>query len=167
MGWKAPLVIFNDNFCFLFLVLSLLLSPPHLASIFSSCVFLLTLLLSPLSCLLILLRSPLLLLLSVLSSSSFCFVLIFLLFPPHLHLLSPHPPFCLLLIFLLSPHIPSLSPSSFLGSGPEGANDLCFHTGEISPPSPPPPSSPSTSPPSRQDPNPSLEALILVSRPKS
>ena len=55
----------------------------------------------------------------------------------------------------------------FLGSGPEGADDLCFHTGEISPPSPSPSPSSSTSPPPRQDPNPSLEALILVSRPKS
>ena len=46
------------------------------------------------------------------------------------------------------------------GSGPEGVDDLCFHTyGGFSPsPSPPP-----TSPPS----NPSLEAQIPVSRPKS
>ena len=48
------------------------------------------------------------------------------------------------------------------GSGPEGVDDLCFHTyGGFSPsPSPPPPPS---LPPS----NPSLEAQIPVSRPKS
>ena len=47
---------------------------------------------------------------------------------------------------------------SFLGSGPEGADDLCFHTGENSPPSSsPPPSSPST-------PSTSLEAQNLASR---
>ena len=34
-----------------------------------------------------------------------------------------------------------------LGSGPEGADDLCFHTGEISPPPPPPSSSPTSVPP--------------------
>ena len=46
------------------------------------------------------------------------------------------------------------------GSGPKGVNDLCFHTyGEISP-SPSPPSAYSPS-------NPSLEAQIPVSRPKS
>ena len=42
----------------------------------------------------------------------------------------------------------------FLGSGPEGADDLCFHTGEISPPS----SSPSSSSP---------PPLLSASRPKS
>ena len=51
---------------------------------------------------------------------------------------------------------------SFLGSGPEGADDLCFHTGEISPPSPPP-----TSPPRPWDPNPSFKTQILASRLKS
>ena len=68
---------------------------------------------------------------------------------------------------------------SFLGSGPEGADDLCFHTGEISPQSSPssPPASLSTpfeahilalrlkSQPI--GPNPSLEAQILASRAKS
>ena len=45
---------------------------------------------------------------------------------------------------------------SFLGSGPEGVNDLCFHTyGGFSPPQIPVSS------------NPSLEAQIPVSRPKS
>ena len=49
------------------------------------------------------------------------------------------------------------------GSGPEGVDDLCFHTyGGFSPPPPPPPSSP---PPPPSDP--SLEAQIPVSRPKS
>ena len=64
------------------------------------------------------------------------------------------------------------------GSGPEGADDLCFHTGENSPPSSPsPPPSPST--PFKAHilalrlksqpigPNPSLEAQILASRLKS
>ena len=50
----------------------------------------------------------------------------------------------------------------FLGSGPKGVDDLCFHTyGEFSPP--PPSSSPSSYPPSY----PSLEAQISVSRPNS
>ena len=45
------------------------------------------------------------------------------------------------------------------GSGPEGVDDLCFHTcGGFSPPSPPSPSPPPS--------NPSLEAQIPVSRPK-
>ena len=46
-----------------------------------------------------------------------------------------------LLSFLLSWLSFLLSLLSFLGSGPEGADDLCFHTGEISPspPYPPPP----------------------------
>ena len=44
---------------------------------------------------------------------------------------------------------PLLSSPLLLGSGPEGADDLCFHTyGGFSPPSPPPP--PSPSPPRRQ-----------------
>ena len=43
----------------------------------------------------------------------------------------------------------------FLGSGPEGADDLCFHTGEISPPPSPSPS-PSPYPPP-----------LSASRPKS
>ena len=48
------------------------------------------------------------------------------------------------------------------GSGPEGVDDLCFHTyGGFSPSSPPPP------PPSLPPSNPSLEAQIPVSRPKS
>ena len=42
----------------------------------------------------------------------------------------------------------------FLGSGPEGADDLCFHTGQISPP--PPPSSPYVDP--LRSSYPSLEA---------
>jgi len=45
------------------------------------------------------------------------------------------------------------------GSGPEGADDLCFHTGENSPPSP---SSPSSSSPST--PSTSLKAQNLASR---
>ena len=50
---------------------------------------------------------------------------------------------------------------SFLGSGPEGVDELCFHTyGEFSPPPPPPPS-PYPPPP------PSLQAHILASRPIS
>ena len=49
----------------------------------------------------------------------------------------------------------------FLGSGPEGVDDLCFHTyGEFSPP-PSPPSPPSVRP------SPPLEAQIPVSRLKS
>ena len=44
----------------------------------------------------------------------------------------------------------------FLGSGPEGADDLCFHTGEISP-----------FPPPSQYPPPSLQAHISASRPIS
>ena len=55
---------------------------------------------------------------------------------------------------------PILKPKSFLGSGPEGADDLCFHTGEISPPSPPPSPPPSS-------PYPPLEAQIPASRIKS
>ena len=53
------------------------------------------------------------------------------------------------------------------GSGPEGVDDLCFHTyGEFSPPPPPPPppyvrSSPPDSNPS---PNFSLKAQLLASR---
>ena len=50
------------------------------------------------------------------------------------------------------------------GSGPEGVDDLCFHTyGEFSPPSSP------SYPPSPQPPGPylSLEAHIPASRPKS
>ena len=54
----------------------------------------------------------------------------------------------------------------FLGSGPEGADDLCFHTGEISPPSPSP-SSPYPPPLPAFSPHPSLEAQIPASRPKS
>ena len=58
------------------------------------------------------------------------------------------------------------SSSSFLGSGPEGADDLCFHTGEISPPSStyPPPSRPKSQPPGS---NLSLEAQIPALRLKS
>ena len=67
------------------------------------------------------------------------------------------------------------SPSAaLLGSDPEGADDLCFHTGEISPPSSSPPS-PSPSTPFEAHilalrlksqpigPNPSPEAQILTS----
>ena len=56
----------------------------------------------------------------------------------------------------------------FLGSGPEGVDDLCFHTGEFSPP-PPSSSPPSTSRPISQPRGsyPSLEAQIPVLRPKS
>ena len=50
------------------------------------------------------------------------------------------------------------------GSGPEGGDDLCFHTGEISPPPPSPPSPPSVHP--LQSSYPSCEAQILVSRSK-
>ena len=58
------------------------------------------------------------------------------------------------------------------GSGPKGVDDLCFHTyGELSPPSTRPsvcPSPPVSRPkPQSQDPNPSLVAQILASRPKS
>ena len=92
--------------------------------------------------------------------------------------------FSLFRSFFLSSFLP------FLGSGPEGVDDLCFHTyGEFSPSSPP--SSPSLYPlqipvsrpkfqsrgpnpclnPSLKswpgDPDPSLEAKILVSRSKS
>ena len=60
--------------------------------------------------------------------------------------------------------------NSFLGSGPEGVDDLCFHTyGGFSPPSPPPPPSP-TSPflnSQSRGTNSSLEAQIPVLRPKS
>ena len=56
------------------------------------------------------------------------------------------------------------------GSGREGVDDLCFHThGEFSP-SPSSSSPPSPSPPLKsqsQGPNPSLKALIPVSRAKS
>ena len=57
-----------------------------------------------------------------------------------------------------------------LGSGPEGVDDLCFHTYGGFSPSPPP--SPPQSPASRPEfqsrgPNPSLEAQIPASRPKS
>ena len=52
----------------------------------------------------------------------------------------------------------------FLGSGPEGADDLCFHTGEISPS----PSSPSSSyPPQTPGPYLSLKTQILAARLKS
>ena len=51
---------------------------------------------------------------------------------------------------------------SFLGSGPEGADDLCFHTGDISPSSSPPSS---MYPPLGQIP--SLEAQIPALRLKS
>ena len=44
-----------------------------------------------------------------------------------------------------------------LGGGPEGADDLCFHTGKFFPPSSPSPSSPSTP----------FEAHILALRLKS
>ena len=48
---------------------------------------------------------------------------------------------------------------NFLGSGPEGVDDLCFQThGEFSPP-------PSPSPP--PPPQPNLEAQILAWRPRS
>ena len=56
------------------------------------------------------------------------------------------------------------------GSGPEGVNDLCFHTyGEFSPPpSPPHPFPPASRPISQPGgPYPSLEAQIPVLRPKS
>ena len=48
---------------------------------------------------------------------------------------------------------------SLLGSGPEGADDLCFHTGEISPSCSPSPSPSSPSTP--------FEAHILAMRLKS
>ena len=53
---------------------------------------------------------------------------------------------------------------TFLGSGPEGVDDLCFHTygGFFPPPSPP---SPPLPPPSDSDP--SLKAQIPALRPKS
>ena len=60
----------------------------------------------------------------------------------------------------------------FLGSGPEGVDDLCFHTyGEFSP-SPPSSPSPPQFPVSRpkfqsQGSNPGLETQIPASRPKS
>ena len=55
------------------------------------------------------------------------------------------------------------------GSGPEGVDDLCFHTyGEFSPPPPPPSSSPSPPPhppsPKPRGPYPSLEAEIWAWR---
>ena len=54
------------------------------------------------------------------------------------------------------------------GSGPEGVDDLCFHTyGEFSPPPPPSSSPPSPLKSQSQGPNSSLEAQIPVSRPKS
>ena len=63
----------------------------------------------------------------------------------------------------------------FLGSGPAGVDDLCFHTYGVFSPSPPPPSSPSLPPqipvsrPKFQSrrPNASLEAQIPASWPKS
>ena len=67
----------------------------------------------------------------------------------------------------------------FMGSGPEWADDLCFHTGEISPPPSPPLSSPYPLPPglhAQNQPlsakpsissNPSLEAQIPILRLKS
>ena len=52
------------------------------------------------------------------------------------------------------------------GSGPEGVDDLCFHTyGEFSPPPPPPP--PSAPLPQLRGPNSSPETQIPVSWPKS
>ena len=57
-------------------------------------------------------------------------------------------------VFLHSYHLSCLT-TPLLGSGPEGADDLCFHTGEISPPSSPPP------PPSLSTP---FEAHILALR---
>ena len=53
-----------------------------------------------------------------------------------------------------------------LGSGPEGVDDLCFHTyGELSPPASSPP--PLSGRPPLPDSNSSLEAQIPVSRSKS
>ena len=54
------------------------------------------------------------------------------------------------------------------GSGPKRVDDLCFHTGEFSPPPSPPPPPPTSRPISQpQSPYPSLEAQIPVLRPKS
>ena len=57
---------------------------------------------------------------------------------------------------------------SFLGSSPEGVNDLCFHTcGEFSPPPPPPIRTvfwPKSYP---KGPNPSLKAQITALRSNS
>ena len=47
------------------------------------------------------------------------------------------------------------NPDPFLGSGPEGVDDLCFHTGEFSAYTPP------------RDPNPSFKAQISALRLKS
>ena len=64
--------------------------------------------------------------------------------------------------FFFSFSAPFFSTPFLLGSGPEGADDLCFHTGEISPsPSPPSP----TSPPRGS--NTSFEAQIPALRLKS
>ena len=52
------------------------------------------------------------------------------------------------------------------GSGPKEVHDLCFHTGEISPPAPPPLSPPFLKFQSGV-PYLSLEAQISISRPKS
>ena len=71
---------------------------------------------------------------------------------------------------LHSRHVTILVPiSSLLGSGPEGVDDLCFHTGEFSPLLLPPPPSPPFSRPISQHRSqyPSLKAHIPVLRSKS
>ena len=59
---------------------------------------------------------------------------------------------------LVSPSVCWSVTLCFLGSGPEGADDLCFHTGEIFP------SSPSSSPSTPSNLKSSLEAQNLASR---
>ena len=58
--------------------------------------------------------------------------------------------------------------SSFLGSSPEGANVLCFHTGDISPPTPPspyPPPGPNTqNQPLGPKPSPEAQNLAQIRR---
>ena len=82
------------------------------------------------------------------------------------------PELCILWIVVGSCALRFRTRLHFLGSGPEGDDDLCFHTGEIS--SPPPPSSPSSPPLKAQNQasrpggsNPSLKAQIPALRLKS
>ena len=69
-------------------------------------------------------------------------------------------------IFFIAP--PLFSAPSFLGSGPKGADDLCFHTyGKLSPsPSASPSPSPVTSKPKFQ-PAAQIPALGLISKPQT